>query len=147
MSEIERFPSLKGMATVNEAVNQGSYIEDMTQYGLPDHWSGKVMETGGSGDCEDYAIAKANRLEALGWARGELCLAIVCSEKSPGPDHGILAVIAPFRRRAHDEERLFLDNRFPGILTLSDLSIKGYRPFIIQTGGTLEWREWTWEAV
>lgn len=144
---IEPYPSLKGLATVNERVNRGPYIEDIKQYGLPDHWSGRVMMTpGGGGDCEDYGVAKANFLHQAGWPRESLCLAIVYSEKSSEyPDHGILAVVSPFTRRLGDGEMLFLDNRFPHILTLSDLELKGYRPFCIQVGGTLLWNPWTWE--
>ena len=138
--DIERYPSLKGLAAVNEQINQVPYAEDLKQYGIPDHWTG--IETGNGKDCEDYAIVKANALEKVGWPREGLCLAIVYTEKSPFPDHGILAVSAPDQPSNGEENLLFLDNRIPGLLTRDDLIVRGYRPFIIQTGGTLEWREW-----
>lgn len=147
MPEIATYPSLKGLEAVNEEVNRGPYVEDLKQYGVPDHWTGRMATAEGGKDCEDFAIVKANMLERLLWPRSGLCLAIVCTETSGVPDHGILAVVAPFRRRTHDEELIFLDNRIPGPLTLNDLHIRGYRPFGIQTGGSLEWRDWTWEPV
>ena len=142
MSEIERYPSLQGLAAINAQVNEGPYIEDLKQYGVPDHWSGHMEKVGG--DCEDYAIAKANLLESVGWPRDALCLAIVYTEGSSFPNHGILVVTSPFQKRRYDEELLCLDNRFPGVMPLNALDVAGYRPFIIQTGGTLEWREWLW---
>ena len=142
MPKVAPFPSLKGLAAINDEVSSGPYVEDITQYGIPDHWTGKMATTEGGKDCEDYAIVKANELEKAGWPREGLCLAIVYTEKSPLPDHGILAVSAPDQPSNGEENLLFLDNRIPGLLTRDDLIVRGYRPFIIQTGGTLEWREW-----
>jgi len=58
----------------------------------PDKWSSAIDTlTRGSGDCEDFAIAKMALLEALGVPSGDMYLVLV-RERSGNRDHAILAV-------------------------------------------------------
>ena len=80
--EEQRLARLRGVerlaaanAWVNHAVAQAS---DRTVYGQADHWA-TLAETAqhGRGDCEDYAIAKMQLLEAAGVDADDLFLAVV----------------------------------------------------------------------
>ncbi len=83
-----------------------------------------------SGDCEDYALAKRQRLLAAGLPRGALRLA---TAKLPtGELHAVLAVDT-------DRGTLVLDNLHPEILPLRQL---GYQWLSAQgSDETLLWRE------
>lgn len=54
------------LKSVNSEVNDASrYIKDVDQYGKLENWA--LMEVGGSGDCEDFALTKAKKLLDLGY--------------------------------------------------------------------------------
>ena len=88
------------LVAVNLAVNaETAYRSDPELYGRPEFWT----EAAGAGDCEDYALAKRQRLRALGWPEESLRLA-VCTYKGAG--HAVLTVDT-------DAGTWVLDNRYP----------------------------------
>jgi predicted transglutaminase-like cysteine proteinase len=68
--------------------------------------------TDGYGDCNDYAVAKRERLIALGWPREALLLTAAITERGEG--HLVLVA----RTSAGD---LVLDNRVPAVVEWSRL--------------------------
>jgi predicted transglutaminase-like cysteine proteinase len=55
----------RAIETVHVAVNQSiQYMTDEQQYGVLDRWV--TAPASGLGDCEDYALTKRARLQALG---------------------------------------------------------------------------------
>jgi predicted transglutaminase-like cysteine proteinase len=116
---------------VNLAVNRYTYQADATRYGRPEFWT--ALE--GSGDCEDFAIAKLRRLVAKGWPINRLRLA--CCFDETGAYHAVLIV-------ATDEVGdMMLDNRQPYPVSVGDFQRLGYKPDRIQAeGGSQRWVEW-----
>jgi len=54
------------LKTVNDEVNdRNTYKRDIDTYGELEHWS--LMSSGASGDCEDFALTKAQKLLGLGY--------------------------------------------------------------------------------
>jgi predicted transglutaminase-like cysteine proteinase len=74
---------------VNRWANAKPYIEDITNWGLPDYWEtpGEFMAHGG--DCEDFAIAKYFSLIRLGFSPRDLRIVIVSDSQA----HGFHAVL------------------------------------------------------
>ena len=82
---------------VNRYVNgRVHYVDDQRRFGRPDVWSA-ANDTlrSGRGDCEDYAIAKFQLLQAAGFAGHDLYLVIV-RDLVRRADHAVLV--------ARDEE-------------------------------------------
>lgn len=81
------------LAIVQRDVNRRvSYRADATERGASDVWStADTTLARGSGDCEDYAIAKAHRLLALGFRPQDLFL-IIGNSRQLGRAHAILVV-------------------------------------------------------
>lgn len=78
----------KQMETVNTLINQGvKEITDNDRLAIEDAW----IEPDGSGDCEDFAIAKRDILLMLGWPSSALLLTIVRNPKNEG--HAVLTVV------------------------------------------------------
>jgi len=125
---------MDALAEVNAEVNALPYVADGHRYKSPDFWA-RIDKDGG--DCEDFAIGKLNRLVERGWPIEQLRLA--CCYVETGEYHAVLAVDL-------EDRQMVLDNRFPWPMTLDDLSVKGYKPDIIQAhgGAQVEWREWLW---
>lgn len=122
------------MARVNLAVNELPYVADAEQYKRDDFWTS--IEDQGSGDCEDYAIAKLRTLLGLGWPLEALRLA--CCYTEGNEYHAVLVVDTPAKNISY-----MLDNRYPEPVDISKLKAEGYQPHIIQAvGGKSEWREW-----
>ena len=58
--------ALADIANVNDLVNdRHSYKTDKENYGILENWT--IMSEGGTGDCEDFALTKADKLLALGY--------------------------------------------------------------------------------
>ncbi len=65
----------KKITLVNTFFNKFNYTDDLKRYNKTDYWaSKKEFLLYGSGDCEDYAIAKYTTLVALGLKRTHLSL-------------------------------------------------------------------------
>lgn len=81
------------LATVQRDVNQRLFHRDDPQAsGGGDSWStARVTFARGSGDCEDYAIAKAQRLLALGFRPRDLYL-VIGNDLNTKAAHAILVV-------------------------------------------------------
>ena len=127
------FPSLSDLKSVNEEVNALPYKSDPPDF---DDWRPIGLD---GGDCDSYAVAKLQKLSALGWPVEKLRLATCYAET--GVYHAVLAVDT-------DEGQLVLDNRYPWPMTLDDLHVKGYKPDTIQAhgGSRYDWREWVWKS-
>lgn len=78
---------LQQMVSVNAAVNRSMRaVEDINRLGVADKWS----IGGSSGDCEDFALTKRQRLLAQGWPSSALLIALV--RTSWGQQHAVLLV-------------------------------------------------------
>ena len=80
---------LSQLDAVNRWANARPYVEDITNWGLPDYWEtpGEFMAHGG--DCEDFAIAKYFSLIRLGFPSRDLRIVIVSDSQA----HGFHAVL------------------------------------------------------
>jgi predicted transglutaminase-like cysteine proteinase len=80
--------SLKGldsqaqMEAVNRWANARPYVEDITNWGLPDYWETPGEFIAHGGDCEDFAIAKYFSLVRLGFAARDLRITIVSDSRA-----------------------------------------------------------------
>jgi predicted transglutaminase-like cysteine proteinase len=100
---------------VNREINQAvRYVSDFEAHGVADLWS-SPLETlaAGTGDCEDYAIAKFAMLLDAGIAEKDLKLLLV-RDMAVREDHAVLAVRI-------DGRWLVLDNRRFGLVEAGDL--------------------------
>jgi predicted transglutaminase-like cysteine proteinase len=121
-------PKIEQLRLVNASLNERiRYQPDNRLSG--DHWS-TVRETLGrsAGDCEDFAIAKLQALEALGVPEGDLFMTIG-HEGSPDIVHAVL--VARVGR-----EFLVLDNRTNRLIPQEQFS--GFYP-IITFGARSSW--------
>ncbi|HWK95689.1 MAG TPA: transglutaminase-like cysteine peptidase [Pseudolabrys sp.] len=107
---------------INRAVNLAiRFSRDTAQFGVPDVWQSPLMTfASGSGDCEDYAIAKYVALREAGMSADDLKLVIVHNERN-GEDHAVTAARI-------DGEWLVLDNRT--MLMLTDAQASDLKPLI-----------------
>jgi len=122
------------MWAVHGEVNQLPYVGDANKYKLDDFW--KSIDEAGSGDCEDYAIAKLRRLVVQGWPVEALHLAC-CYTEPPREYHAVLVVDTP------TGNAYLLDNRLDAPVDVGKLQELDYQPDIIQAvGGQKAWREW-----
>lgn len=91
---------LNSLNAVNRKVNNRiRYSSDTRNYGHIDYWN---VPNSGTGDCEDYALAKRRELIGLGWPRSSLLLAIAYAETGTG--HAVLIART-------DQGDFVLDNR------------------------------------
>ncbi|MET0639174.1 MAG: transglutaminase-like cysteine peptidase, partial [Hyphomicrobium sp.] len=96
-------------STFNEAIR---YQSDLDHHGMIDKWSTPLATLkSGTGDCEDYAIAKYVALRQLGLPASDLKVLLVRDTFS-NQDHAVLAV----RRDAY---WLLLDNRWSQMIESS----------------------------
>ena len=93
------------IAEINRAINLTiKSVDDMTQYGVRDLWASPLMTfTSGTGDCEDYAIAKYVALHEIGFRDEDLRLVIV-HDRVAKEDHAVTAV-------RYDNRWQILDNK------------------------------------
>jgi predicted transglutaminase-like cysteine proteinase len=84
---------LQQLEIVNRWVNQNiAFAEDRDVYSVADYWApaGETLRRG-TGDCEDFAIAKMEMLSALGIARSDMRL-IIARDLVRNADHAVLVV-------------------------------------------------------
>ncbi|MHC2254503.1 putative transglutaminase-like cysteine proteinase [Bradyrhizobium embrapense] len=109
---------------INLAIRPGS---DLATYGEPDVWATPLATFArGSGDCEDYAIAKFVALGKAGVAPDDLRI-VVMHDLLGGEDHAVVAARL-------DGHWLTLDNR--RMTMIEDADIRNFRPtFVIDQNG------------
>jgi predicted transglutaminase-like cysteine proteinase len=108
---------------VNAYFNRRPYAADESLFGVEDLWQSPLSFAGGSGDCEDYAIAKYAALSLLGYPEESLRL-IVLMDEGRGVPHAVLEV------RAYGH-RWLLDN----LNDQSDVALdQDYRPLYALNG-------------
>ncbi|HET7333810.1 MAG TPA: transglutaminase-like cysteine peptidase [Rhizomicrobium sp.] len=79
------------MNAVNRWMNTRPYIEDWTNWGVPDYWETPAEFLSRGGDCEDFAIAKYFSLRRLGFADSDLRIVIV-NDTNLNSFHAVLNV-------------------------------------------------------
>ncbi|UGY00021.1 transglutaminase-like cysteine peptidase [Bradyrhizobium quebecense] len=104
---------------INLAIRPGS---DLATYGEPDVWATPLATFArGSGDCEDYAIAKFVALGKAGVAPEDLRI-VVMHDLLGGEDHAVVAARL-------DGHWLTLDNR--RMAMIEDADIRRFRPTFV----------------
>jgi predicted transglutaminase-like cysteine proteinase len=100
---------------VNRAVNLAIRpVSDVAQFHVPDVWTTPLMTFAlGTGDCEDYAIAKYVALREAGMDAADLRI-IIMHDQAVHQDHAVTAVRI-------DGSWLILDNRHMVLLAESQL--------------------------
>lgn len=123
--------SLDRIDAVNSFVNSKiRFIDDSRQFRSPDYWS-PAADTlrRGSGDCEDYAIAKLQMLRGAGIAERDLYLVIV-KDLTRRADHAVLVVRAA-------GQLLLLDNGTDRIVDATE--VRDYRPVLTFAAAGKAW--------
>jgi predicted transglutaminase-like cysteine proteinase len=116
------------LGVINRAINLAIRpVSDLATYGEPDVWASPLVTFArGSGDCEDYAIAKFVALRKAGVAPEDLRI-VVMHDLLGGEDHAVVAARL-------DGHWLTLDNRRMAMIEDSD--IRSFRPtFVIDQHG------------
>lgn len=113
-------PHWAQLESVQVEVNrQVTYVSDQQKFGKDDYWE----PADSTGDCEDIALAKRKRLEALGWPADALRIAVVADEK--GRLHAVLTVdVVDAKGRA---ATYAMDSRLLHVEPWQNLSALGYR--------------------
>jgi len=127
LRRIRYLPRDEQLAAVNTWVNHTLAVgDDRDIYGLNDHWA-SIEESfaRGRGDCEDFAIAKMQLLEASGFSREELYLAVL-KDEIRHIDHAVLAV-------REGDEYWILDSQTDKIMRSE--YVRGYRPVATYSAG------------
>jgi predicted transglutaminase-like cysteine proteinase len=75
--ELKGFSLDEQIVRVNRFVNKWRYRPDMQVHGRSDYWASPLEFFSGSGDCEDYAIAKYVSLRLLGVPDERMRVAVV----------------------------------------------------------------------
>jgi predicted transglutaminase-like cysteine proteinase len=97
---------------VNYEVNRAiRYRSDREVYGRRDFWT--VADAGDAGDCEDFALAKLERLLARGFPREAMRLAVVHRPRD-GVRHAVLTVDT-------DRGTYVLDSSYSRVMAWDDL--------------------------
>jgi len=102
------------------------FADDLVTWGQVDYWATPIETMGkGSGDCEDFVIAKFFTLKMMGIPESKLRLIYVYAKMGSGPDapkqaHMVLAFYAK-----PEAEPLVLDN------LLGDIRLASLRPDLI----------------
>jgi predicted transglutaminase-like cysteine proteinase len=96
---------------VNRWANAKPYVEDMTNWALPDYWETPGEFIAHGGDCEDYAIAKYFSLVRLGFSPRDLRIVIVSDSRA----HDFHAVLVA----RLDGNDWLLDNQLPDVMPLA----------------------------
>tara|TARA_R110001599_G_scaffold89072_2_gene236154 strand:+ start:21822 stop:23108 length:1287 start_codon:yes stop_codon:yes gene_type:complete len=107
---------------VNRWINANiKYVEDRKLYGQADHWAsaGATLRSG-RGDCEDFAIAKMQLLQASGVKASDMFL-VIAKDLVRRADHSLLVIRVGNRM-------LVLDNETDQILNAED--VRDYRPIM-----------------
>ena len=97
-------------------------MSDLAQFGEIDVWSSPLFTfTSGSGDCEDYAIAKFVALRLAGISPEDLRI-VIMHDTIRGEDHAVAAARL-------DGHWLTLDNR--RMAMVEDAYVRNYRPLYV----------------
>src|SRR6476620_6158371 len=116
------------LGDINRAINLAIRpMSDLAQHGRIDVWTSPLATlASGSGDCEDYAIAKFVALRRAGIAPEDLRI-VVLRDTIHGEDHAVAAARL-------DGRWLMLDNR--RMAMVEDSSVRNYQPtFVIDGDG------------
>lgn len=119
---------LEQLIAVNSWVNRNLAVaDDRDVYGKADYWASieEAFARRRRGDCEDFAIAKMQLLEAAGISRRDLYLAVLKDEVR-GVDHAVLAV--------RDGDRFWILDSLVNELRRSEHAL-GYRPVMSFSAG------------
>jgi len=122
------------LGEINRAINLAiKPMGDFEQYGAIDVWSSPLSTlTRGTGDCEDYAIAKFVALHRAGVATDDLRI-VIMRDTLRGEDHAVTAARL-------DGHWLTLDNR--RMAMVEDSNVRNYRPtFVIDRDGVKRYEE------
>ena len=120
------------LGEINRAVNLSiRATSDLAQHGQIDVWSTPLATLErGSGDCEDYAIAKFVALRRAGLAPDDLRI-VIMHDTIRGEDHAVAAVRL-------DGRWLMLDNR--RMAMVADADVRNFRPtFVIGQHGVMRY--------
>lgn len=113
--------TLEKVEAANALVNRMRYVSDQANWGQSDFWATPVeFFLRGSGDCEDFAIAKYSFLRALGVPDQNMRLAIVLDRIKRIP-HAVLVVYT-------EKGAMILDNQNNDVLP--SFQITRYRPLL-----------------
>lgn len=130
-----RLKGPKRLRFVNAAVNRAiAYREDSRNWKTGDYWASAAQTFGrGSGDCEDYAIAKMQVLRASGVSASNLFL-VIGHDVARTRAHALLIVRSGGKfwvlDNFHDQVRVDSQHRdFRPVITLSNAGswLHGYR--------------------
>jgi predicted transglutaminase-like cysteine proteinase len=119
------------LAEINRAINLAIRpMEDLVQYGKVDVWSSPLVTFNtGTGDCEDYAIAKYVALQMAGVPAEDLRIVVVLDLNGEG--HAVASVRL-------DGHWVILDNQ--RMAMVEDVNARIYRPrFVIDESGVMEY--------
>ena len=122
------------LGEINRSVNLAIRpVSDLAQHGQIDVWSPPLATLArGSGDCEDYAIAKFIALRHAGLAPDDLRI-VVLHDAISGEDHAVAAARL-------DGRWLTLDNR--RMAMIEDTDIRNFRPtFVIGEHGVMRYAD------
>jgi len=122
------------LGEINRAINLAIHpMSDLAQYGQIDVWSSPLATfTSGTGDCEDYAIAKFVALRQAGISPEDLRI-VIMRDTIRGEDHAVAAARL-------DGHWLTLDNR--RMAMVEDAYVRNYRPlFVIDQYGVMQYAE------
>src|SRR5882757_270725 len=120
------------LGEINRAINLAIRpMSDLAQYGEVDVWSSPLVTfTNGTGDCEDYAIAKFVALRQAGVSPEDLRI-VIMRDTIRGEDHAVAAARL-------DGHWLTLDNR--RMAMVEDAYVRNYRPlFVIDQYGVMQY--------
>ena len=90
---LKRFANLTGkqqIEAVNLWVNNHPYMDDMSNWGVPDFWETPLEFLAHGGDCEDFAMTKYVMLRALGIPITDMKLSVGILQS--GITHAVLQV-------------------------------------------------------
>jgi predicted transglutaminase-like cysteine proteinase len=122
------------LGEINRAINLAIRpMSDLEQYGEIDVWSSPLATfVRGTGDCEDYAIAKFVALRLAGVSPDDLRI-VIMRDTVRGEDHAVAAARL-------DGHWLTLDNR--RMAMVEDADVRNYRPsFVIDRIGVKRYEE------
>src|SRR5258705_11541460 len=120
------------LGEINRAINLAIHpMSDLARYGEIDLWSSPLVTfTNGTGDCEDYAIAKFVALRQAGISPDDLRI-VIMRDTIRGEDHAVAAARL-------DGHWLTLDNR--RMAMVEDAYVRNYRPlFVIDQHRVMEY--------
>lgn len=124
LSGVKTLDARSQLDAVNRWANAKPYVDDMTNWALPDYWEtpGEFLARGG--DCEDYAIAKYFSLVRLGFASSDLRIVIV-SDSQAHDFHAVLVARLDgtdwlLDNQLHDVVALAAEPRYTPVYALNE---------------------------